>query len=146
MRQAILLKSGILFCILILLGCKSYQTKDEEYFYYYNSEKIFLNLIGTRDGNLVFAPLDDPASEMILTDEFIIKLKPRVDLKQLESLNQKYKVQKVKNILYSDDEFILKVTPESKMNSLDMANTYHEESIIQWSEPNLIREYDLGKS
>ena len=153
----------LIICLLVLISsCKSL-VSNKEYFYYYNNEKVFLNLVGTckdndvyertllnmrkacdKNINLVFTPRDNPSAEMILTDEFIVKLKEGIDEKHLELLNQKYKVEKVKNIEGTNDEFVLKVTPATKMNALEISNIYHEEPIIQWSEPNWIRKYDLN--
>ena len=128
----------------VVFGCTSPINKSKDYFYYYNNEKIFLNLIGERNGSLLFTARES-GQKLILTDEFLVKLKHEVDAKQLELLNKKYNIQPVKNMLYTKDEFVLKVTPATKMNSLDMANIYNNEPIIQWSAPNWIREYDLNK-
>ena len=134
----------LIICLLVLISSCKPLMSSKEYFYYYNNEKVFLNFVGERDGNLVFTPKNNPSGEMLLTKEFIVKLKEGIDIKQLESLNQKYKVEKVKNIEGNNDEFVLKVTPATKMNALEISNIYHEEPIIQWSQPNWIQKYDLN--
>ena len=129
----------VMLVAVFLAGCTS-----KEYFYYNGNEKISLNYVGTVNDSLVF---EDKSSGQKLTlgDTFIVQLKEGSTKEELDILNERYKVQISRNVLYAENQFILKVTPESGMSSLEMANRYHAESIIEWSQPNFLREYDLNR-
>ena len=126
-------------------GGAKHWNPNSEYFYYYNKEKIFMRFVGVESGRPVFMMLDPKRNETgqkaFLTDQFIVNLKTGATREDLEALNHKYNVSTVKPMLYSDDEFVLTVKGNSEINALDMANAYHNEAIVEWAQPGLIRQY-----
>jgi hypothetical protein len=78
---------------------------------------------------------------LIPTDSFSVMLKPGVDESVLREFNRKHEV--VENTIRSFNlrrgrVYALMVTEESGLNSLDMANLYHEQPFIQDSFPSYL--------
>jgi len=112
---------------------------NKEYFYYYFDKKIPLKFLGMKDGYPHFVTQDSTKAEVLLTDEFIVKIKSGATRENLEALNRKYNISIVKNIYGTSDEFVLTVKSDPNNNALDMANLYHNQTIIEWADPNFIQ-------
>ncbi len=110
---------------------------QKNYFYYYKNQKIYLNLIGMKNGHSIFVTKDNPkGSEMTLRDIFMVKLNQGTSLEQLETLNRANGVEIVQKLGLTGEAYTLTVTESSKYNALDMANMYYEKNLFEWSEPD----------
>lgn len=117
--------------------------KSKEYFYYvkgdpdYENKEIPLKFVGIKDGFPVFKG-QNSEGELLLSDEFITKFKKGTTQEEIRVLNNQYNVSIVKPMYGMDDQFVLTVKANPQINALNMANMYHNESIIEWAEPNFI--------
>ncbi len=137
--------------IVVLVGAGAYfvstrqshtvWNNSKEYFYYFSDEKIPLKFLEIRDGHPYFMTQYSTKAGVLLTDDFIVKIKKGIVREDLEALNRKYNVSIVRNVAHTNDEFVLTVSGDSRNNALDMANLYHNETIVEWSEPNFIQIY-----
>ncbi|MFK7805835.1 MAG: S8 family serine peptidase [Anaerolineae bacterium] len=79
----------------------------------------------------------------IVSDQFIVQLAEGVELSELENLNDSNGVKTVMQNPYNPGEYLLAVTEESDADGLEMANRYHEESIVAFAHPNFISHLGL---
>lgn len=119
---------------------------DKSYFYYYSGQKNPLQFIGWNRhpeyknelAAFVLLGKDPKGDRLLLTDEFIVKLKSNAGQNDLEALNQKNKVTIVRQMLGDSKSFLLSVKDNPNENALDMANRYHDEPVIEFAEPNFL--------
>ena len=81
-------------------------------------------------------------ARVIPTDEFTVMLSPNASESNLTELNQAHGVE----ILERDAKngsYRLRVTSQSDLNSLDMANLYHEQSFIAWAVPDYLSNQEI---
>jgi len=76
-------------------------------------------------------------AEFFLTDEFFVKSKPCVSGEEMESLNRLHDVEIAQEIKWAD-HYILRVKDPTNLNTLKIANLYHESPIIEYSHPNFV--------
>ena len=78
---------------------------------------------------------------MIPTDEFSVMLKPGVKKEVLLKFNKQHGVKIIRNDAldpYWHRYYHMRVTSESDLNSLDMANLYHDQPFTEWAVPNYL--------
>lgn len=108
---------------------------NKRYFYYYFDEKIPIQFVEMNGSFPSFMVQNASKAIVLLTDEFIVTIKPGTSQEDLETLNSKYDVSIVKKMLIADT-FILTAKNNPNINALDMANFYHNQPIIKSSAPN----------
>ena len=80
------------------------------------------------------------------TDEFTVMLKPGVEKEELLELNKQHGVEIIRNDAshpYWHRHYLMRVTSESDLNSLDMANLYHEQPFTEYAAPNYPGGFEL---
>lgn len=117
---------------------------NKEYFYYYVDEAnvkraIPIRFAGIKNGYPHFISQGSTKAEVLLTDEFIVKIKTGETREDLEILNRKYNVSIVVNMYGTKDQFILTVKNSPSSNALDMANFYQNQEIVEWAAPNFMQ-------
>ncbi len=78
-----------------------------------------------------------PNSEVIITDEFIVKFKPSVSIEEIEAFNELHGVEVVRKDSRTD-RYTLKVKDTTNFNTIKMANIYYEAPITAFAMPNFI--------
>ena len=91
---------------------------------------------GVRIANPVFTL---PDAQLTITDQFIARFKPNVQIKVVEAFNQANNVEIVKATRLPKT-YILSVGAGS--NTIDMANLYHESDITIYATPDFVRSLD----
>jgi len=81
---------------------------------------------------------DYPSSEIVLTDQFIVKFYPSVSEAEIDAFNTLNAVEIARKI-EGIEHYILRVTDPKNMNTLKIANLYYENPITIFSSPNFIR-------
>jgi len=77
------------------------------------------------------------------TDEFTVMLKPNVSKEILLEFNKQHGIEIIRNDAshsYWHRHYLMRVTSESDLNSLDMANLYHEQPFTEYANPNYLSE------
>ena len=118
---------------------------------YWNEEIIEFTLptffISTHDG-------DEP---LVLTDEFVVSIKLRYEerlnafaMEQGHLIEKGLPDNKIARLRsryhpeYQRHTHLFRITRESSLNTLDMANFYHQQNFIRWSEPNTLMKIHLN--
>jgi subtilisin family serine protease len=91
---------------------------------------------GVRIANPIFTL---PDAKITITDQFIARFKPNVQIEVVEAFNQANNVEIV-NATRLPNTYILSVGAVS--NTIDMANLYHESDITIYATPDFVRSLD----
>ncbi|AZJ20060.1 hypothetical protein CT694_10275 [Bacillus wiedmannii bv. thuringiensis] len=84
--------------------------------------------------------LDDP-NWMLVDDKFIAKFKPEVTKEQINEINAKHDVKVIKPVGYLENGYVLQApVKQDPMNVINVANSYYESGLTEFSHPNFIRE------
>jgi hypothetical protein len=77
-----------------------------------------------------------------ITDEFVVRLKPNTSIALLETMTSQYKVQIVEQLVGDKLGYVLATSRQTKENSLQLANIFHESGVFEYSITNFLL---LGK-
>ena len=73
-------------------------------------------------------------------DQFTVQFYQHIKREQINELNKKYNVELVKASSASHNLFSLRITSKTGISVVDLANIYHENSIVEYSLPSFIFE------
>ncbi len=79
-----------------------------------------------------------PESNLILTEEFVVKFKPEITRQQIEQFNADNNVEIVRASEYAKNQFTLQAKTGSNKDALTMANQYYESELTAFAHPNFI--------
>ena len=84
--------------------------------------------------------LSDNGKEQIVTTQFVAKFEDGVTEAEINQLNQKYGVTIVKNLSRTllPNRYLLEIDYSGDMNVFDVANIYHENSLVQYATPDFV--------
>src|SRR5215216_6301115 len=87
----------------------------------------------------------DPASGlyMVMFDQIIVRFKPGVTDAQVAALQAQYGTETIEQKLYAPNQYVMRVLSPSLLGTLETANRYHEEPLVEWAEPNFVMEKQL---
>ncbi len=86
---------------------------------------------------------EETGLEMIVTDEFIVKLAPQATLEQLEVLNGRMGTTLSRRLDGTTDQFILSMDSFSPEGLLTMCGVYSDDPTIVWASPNFLSQVVL---
>ena len=82
--------------------------------------------------------------EVMITDQFIVKIRPGVSLDQLEELNRENNVQIVRQFYKAEDQFLLRIENPKERNVLEVSDIYQRSELIEWAQPNFLFKLDFS--
>lgn len=110
--------------------------------------KKFFSLIKTSKivENLLTVYYSENNKLLMLTNKLVCKYKPEVSFDKIEELHQTFGLEKVENLLFSENTFLLKTTKTSALSSLEIANKLIEDGHAVFAHPEWIEPLSLGIS
>ncbi len=90
----------------------------------------------------VFTLQSKPESDLILTEEFVVKFKPDITREQIDQFNVNKRVEIVSSSEYVKNQFILRVRSDSEVDALTIANQYYESDFTEFAHPNFITAFE----
>ena len=107
-----------------------------------NGENISLTTIETFKTNpyVIFATSLFEYNNIlqVLTDEFVVKLKPSTSYTQLQILAENNNCNIGEENQFVQNQYIIKVPKISDLNALQMSNLFYETGLFDFSEPNFL--------
>ncbi len=91
------------------------------------------------DVEFVSPLFDYQGTEMALGDEFIVQFKPEATDYEVANLNLEHGVEVVKRDFLGEKTFILRLPGGTGRTLMNIANTYHENPIVEYAHPNFMR-------
>ncbi len=83
-----------------------------------------------------------PESNLILTEEFVVRFKPEVTREQIDQFNTEKNVEIVSASEYAKNQFTLRVKAEPNGSALTVANQYYESDLTEYAYPNFITTFE----
>lgn len=90
-----------------------------------------------KETGLILTAPADPATPILLTDEFIAQFEPQVTREEIDQFNDESNVEIVNPDAFVENQYVLTVTDDSPADALAIANRYHESPLTVFAEPNL---------
>ena len=88
---------------------------------------------------LVVTPVNTK-SPMLLSNDFVVQFRPDAKPEDIKEFNAKNNVKVIMENPYVKYQYLLAVTKNSKLNTLDMANYFHEKKeLVEYAHPNFTR-------
>ncbi|MBL8149727.1 MAG: S8 family serine peptidase, partial [Blastocatellia bacterium] len=82
--------------------------------------------------------VNDFGKALVLTDELVVKFSPEMTSGDIESIKEKYGLETIEPLGFSENAFILKVKPEIEKDALEIANEVVEQGKALYAYPNWI--------
>ena len=84
----------------------------------------------------------NPATQLILTDEINVKFPEKYPEDQIRAIEAEYGLIRVKSISYMPNGFVYRV--REPLEALNVANRLYESGLVEFSYPEMIKEYRLN--
>ncbi|MFA5858171.1 MAG: hypothetical protein WC955_03815 [Elusimicrobiota bacterium] len=81
--------------------------------------------------------------QLLLTEEFLVKFKSSISDSHIENINNSHNIKIIKRPSYDRPYHTLASIDSDPLKSLEMANLYYENGLVEWASPNFLTKITL---
>lgn len=80
---------------------------------------------------------------LVMGDEIVVRFKPETTPAEINALHARFGTETLEQKLYAPNQHLMRVNNPSFLGTLEVANRYHEQPLVEWAEPNFVMEPQL---